>query len=88
MSISPPSRPRNYPMPMCQVQPIDSPAVARKGSSTESALPNSETLTREARIELAAYYRAQRRGFVPAQELADWLAAEFEIDGLSARAMI
>jgi hypothetical protein len=29
----------------------------------------------------AAYYRAERRGFVPGEELDDWLAAEAEIDG-------
>ena len=28
----------------------------------------------------AAYYRAERRGFCPGQELDDWLAAESEID--------
>jgi hypothetical protein len=30
-------------------------------------------------IELAAYYRAERRGFVPGGELQDWLDAEREI---------
>jgi hypothetical protein len=29
----------------------------------------------------AAYYHAERRGFVPGAELDDWLAAEAEIDG-------
>jgi hypothetical protein len=29
----------------------------------------------------AAYYRAERRGFVPGFELEDWLAAELEIEG-------
>ena len=27
-----------------------------------------------------AYYRAQRRGFVPGHEVADWVAAESELD--------
>jgi hypothetical protein len=27
----------------------------------------------------AAYYRAEKRGFAPGQELDDWLAAEAEI---------
>lgn len=26
-----------------------------------------------------AYYRAERRGFTPGEELADWLAAEAEV---------
>jgi hypothetical protein len=36
--------------------------------------------SREARIAEAAYWRAERRGFVAGQELDDWLAAEREID--------
>lgn len=37
--------------------------------------------SREARIAEAAYWRAERRGFIAGQELDDWLAAEREIDG-------
>jgi hypothetical protein len=32
-----------------------------------------------ARIEEAAYYRAQQRGFSPGFELDDWIAAESEV---------
>jgi DUF2934 family protein len=35
---------------------------------------------RAALIARAAYLRAQNRGFVPGHELADWLAAEAEVD--------
>lgn len=35
---------------------------------------------REARIERAAYRRAEGRGFHPGAELDDWLAAEREVD--------
>ena len=31
------------------------------------------------RIEEAAYYRAERRGFCPGCEMEDWLAAEREV---------
>jgi hypothetical protein len=31
-------------------------------------------------IEAAAYFRAERRGFEPGHELADWFAAEAEVD--------
>jgi hypothetical protein len=31
-------------------------------------------------IARAAYFRAQGRGFEPGHELADWLAAEAEVD--------
>ena len=33
-------------------------------------------------IAEAAYFRAEQRGFMPGQELEDWLAAEVEIDAL------
>ncbi len=35
---------------------------------------------RECLIATAAYSRAERRGFVPGQELEDWLEAEREIE--------
>lgn len=41
----------------------------------------SFSVSREARIAEAAYWRAERRGFTGGQELDDWLAAEREIDG-------
>ena len=40
-------------------------------------------LSRAARIERAAYQRAQGRGFHPGSELDDWLAAEREVDAES-----
>lgn len=36
--------------------------------------------TRAARIAEAAYWRAERRGFIPGHELDDWLSAEQEVD--------
>ncbi|MGH7261030.1 MAG: DUF2934 domain-containing protein [Burkholderiales bacterium] len=33
-------------------------------------------------IAVAAYYRAEKRGFVPGGELQDWLEAEAEIEQL------
>jgi Protein of unknown function (DUF2934) len=41
----------------------------------------SFSLSREARIAEAAYWRAERRGFTAGHELEDWLAAEKEVDG-------
>jgi hypothetical protein len=35
-------------------------------------------------IAVAAYYRAERRGFAPGSELDDWLAAEADIEALLA----
>lgn len=39
-------------------------------------------------IAKAAYYRAERRGFEPGHELADWVAAESEIEGRLTRRAI
>ncbi len=36
-------------------------------------------------IALAAYYRAERRGFAPGAELSDWLEAERELSQRSSR---
>ena len=89
MSSTPLSLPRNTPKPTSQLHSSETPAVAREAyTSIAPRLSTSEISTREAQIEVAAYYRAQHRGFVPAQELADWLEAEREIDALSPRAII
>ena len=40
---------------------------------------------RLAMIAESAYYRAERRGFIPGCDLEDWLAAEAEVDTLLAR---
>lgn len=49
---------------------------ARRGSGAE-AEPSMEERFRM--IAEAAYYRAERRGFVGGDPTADWLAAEAEI---------
>lgn len=36
--------------------------------------------SRETRIAMAAYARAEKRGFAPGFEVDDWLAAEREVD--------
>lgn len=50
----------------------------------ESASPRRRNpVTAEERYRMiaqAAYYRAQQRGFVGGDPLADWLSAEVEID--------
>ena len=43
----------------------------------------ADEATRRAMVAHAAYYRAQKRGFVAGRELDDWLAAEAEIVGRS-----
>ena len=38
---------------------------------------------RHRRIEVAAYFKAEKRGFAPGHALDDWLEAEREIDEAS-----
>jgi len=38
---------------------------------------------RRKKIEEAAYFKAERRGFTPGLELQDWLEAEKEVDDAS-----
>lgn len=50
-----------------------------------SPAPPADT-ARRARIAIAAYYRAERRGFAPGHEVEDWLEAEREVDQAAAAA--
>lgn len=45
-------------------------------TDVETSLTDSDRLRM---IELAAYFRAERRGFLPGFEVEDWFAAEAEI---------
>jgi hypothetical protein len=47
------------------------------------AAPHPTGGAQETTIAVAAYYRAERRGFAPGHELEDWLAAEAEITASS-----
>jgi hypothetical protein len=47
------------------------------GAADESA--DAET-DRQSQIAVAAYYKAKQRGFAEGHEIADWLAAEQEVD--------
>lgn len=43
---------------------------------------------RQSMVAMAAYFRAQKRGFAPGYEMEDWVAAEAEIAGLDAPAAV
>ena len=54
-------------------------------SSSREALLDTEfdlinPVKRVQMIAIAAYFRAQKRGFTPNEDLADWFEAEREID--------
>jgi hypothetical protein len=56
----------------------------QKPSSIAGAMvapvPPQDDGSRESRIAREAYFRAERRGFQPGQELDDWLEAEKEFE--------
>jgi len=89
---TPPAPPRPTSSPTSTTRPRAAVAPQRKPASTpQSSLPLGERpITpkptavspeqREAMIQEAAYYKAERRNFAPGFELQDWAEAEWEID--------
>jgi hypothetical protein len=55
------------------------PALKKKADKTAPCLSPEE---RFQMISEAAYFKAEQRGFMAGDDLADWLAAEAEVDGL------
>jgi hypothetical protein len=65
--------------------------VAEAGAATSKKASNAKFVAkpaapsfeeRERWIAIAAYHRAEQRGFTPGYELQDWLEAESEVDSL------
>ena len=54
-------------------------ATAKKGKEETQAGPPLSAPERERLIALAAYFRAEKRGFAPGCELQDWVEAEAEV---------
>jgi uncharacterized membrane protein len=54
------------------------------GPSTQAppVPPELSGYPREELVAVAAYYRAERRGFTPNAEVSDWLEAEAEVESL------
>jgi len=55
-----------------------SPAKSASESRTAS-VPNISAEERERLIARVAYFRAEKRGFAPGNELQDWIEAEAEV---------
>jgi hypothetical protein len=66
--------------PVAEQPPAAVPTEVTASNLERREIP-SFSENREARIAEAAYWRAERRGFIAGQELEDWLAAEKEVDG-------
>jgi hypothetical protein len=65
----------------------EAPARKIKKQSTASSRPGKSSISispeeRWKLIAIAAYHRAEKRGFAPGDELQDWIEAEKEIDTL------
>src|SRR5687768_9504323 len=58
---------------------LDQAEEAQLGIRDDDA-PGTPAEERRRRIALAAYYRAERRGFASGGEYDDWLAAEHDVD--------
>ncbi len=43
------------------------------------SIASNDSVSREMMIAEAAYYNAERRGFAPGNQLADWFQAEAEV---------
>ena len=66
------------------------PIKTRKAAldDTSAAPGHPDDTERRARIAIAAYYRAEQRGFAPGLEIEDWLEAEREYDAGLARGSV
>ena len=60
-----------------KVAPVKA-AAARRPPKAAPSVPAD----RESMVRMAAFFRAERRGFAPGYEIEDWLAAEAEVSGL------
>ena len=59
--------------------PKKAPAVGGAAEPKASAGP-ATTVDRDEMVRIAAYFRAERRGFAPGYEVADWLEAQAEVN--------
>lgn len=55
---------------------------SRQARSSGKLDPSSD-FPREQMIAEAAYFRAERRGFAPGNEMSDWLQAEADVESIS-----
>jgi Protein of unknown function (DUF2934) len=56
--------------------------ASTKSQSTKSGKSSGDGMDREEMISIAAYFRAEHCGFDGSDPIADWLAAEAEIDAM------
>jgi hypothetical protein len=73
-----PAKPSLKSEPTTRSSPTTHDGVTRAtDTADEGAAPQTD---RKSQIAVAAYYKAQHRGFTEGEEIKDWLAAEQEVD--------
>ena len=72
------------PQPKTQPKPKPQPKSTKSTKKILSVIDNKPAALseeeRNARVAVLAYYKAQARRFEPGSQLADWLAAEAEVN--------
>lgn len=58
------------------------PARRAPESDELDVAPANDAISREQLIAVAAYFRAEQRGFTPGNEMSDWLEAEADMEHL------
>jgi hypothetical protein len=57
--------------------------AARQAAAPKAPAAPATPVDRDEMVRVAAYFRAQRRGFAPGYEVSDWLEAQAEVDALA-----
>ena len=68
------------PGPKARTQSVAKSAATGKARASAASRTTVTDEDRRNMVSIAAYFRAERRGFAPGHEDADWLAAEAEVD--------
>lgn len=76
-----PAKKSDVPAPKSAAKPSEAPAKPTAAKPAAKPSPTERTKM----IAEAAYYLAQKRGFGGGNELADWAAAEKQVDALIAK---
>lgn len=75
-----PARAALKPGPRARTKSAAKSAATGKGRAAAASRTTVTAEDRHNMVATAAYFRAERRGFAPGHQDADWLAAEAEVD--------
>jgi hypothetical protein len=76
------AKPSTVAKPVTQARPAapkKAPAVRKAAAKPAIPTHQSGGSDRAEMVRMAAFFRAERRGFTPGYEIEDWLAAEVEV---------